>query len=97
LKPEVVLSAVVGIVASIASIASIAFDSTRDRELRAIDARCLFEVNVTRLAVRCGAWLQRYVFDFIEAFAPGGAAGARGEAEAMPLRAVAASAWPRAA
>jgi LysR family transcriptional regulator, cys regulon transcriptional activator len=78
LKPEVVLSAVdadviktyVELGMGVGIVASIAFDPTRDRELRAIDARHLFEVNVTRLAVRRGAWLRRYVFDFIEAFAP---------------------------
>jgi LysR family cys regulon transcriptional activator len=51
-------------------VASIAFDPERDRTLRAIDAGSLFEVNVTRLAVRRGTWLRGYVYAFIEAFAP---------------------------
>jgi LysR family cys regulon transcriptional activator len=51
-------------------VASIAFDSERDRQLRAIDARDLFAVNLTRLAVRRGTWLRGYVYSFIEAFAP---------------------------
>ena len=51
-------------------VASIAFDPERDRTLRAIDAGHLFEVNVTRLALRRGTWLRGYVYDFIESFAP---------------------------
>jgi LysR family cys regulon transcriptional activator len=51
-------------------IASIAFDSERDRHLRAIDARHLFEVNLTRLALRRGAWLRGYAYAFIESFVP---------------------------
>jgi LysR family cys regulon transcriptional activator len=50
-------------------VASIAFDEQRDRELRAIDARHLFEVNLTKLAVRRGSFLRSYVYDFIETFA----------------------------
>lgn len=78
LKPNVVLSAMdadviktyveLGLGAGI--VASIAFDPERDRTLRAIDARDLFEVNLTRLAIRRGAWLRGYVYAFIEAFAP---------------------------
>jgi LysR family cys regulon transcriptional activator len=51
-------------------VASIAFDDERDRMLRAIDARHLFAVNLTRLAVRRGSFLRGYVYDFIETFAP---------------------------
>ncbi|GAP37650.1 alkanesulfonate utilization operon LysR-family regulator CbI [Piscinibacter sakaiensis] len=51
-------------------VASIAFDPERDRTLRAIDARHLFEVNVTRLAIRRGHWLRSYAYAFIESFAP---------------------------
>ena len=50
-------------------VASIAFDDTRDRELRAIDARHLFAINLTKLAVRRGSFLRGYVYDFIETFA----------------------------
>ena len=46
-----------------------AFDEQRDRDLRAIDARHLFEINLTKLAVRRGSFLRSYVFDFIETFA----------------------------
>ena len=50
-------------------VASIAFDPLRDRELRALDARHLFEINLTKLAVRRGSFLRGYVYDFIETFA----------------------------
>ncbi|MDT7838138.1 CysB family HTH-type transcriptional regulator [Aquabacterium sp. OR-4] len=51
-------------------VAAIAFDEERDPHLRAIDARHLFAANMTRLAIRRGAWLRHYVFDFITTFAP---------------------------
>ena len=50
-------------------VASIAYDDERDRQLRALDARHLFAVNMTRLAIRRGAWLRGYVYDFIATFA----------------------------
>lgn len=50
-------------------VASIAYDEERDLHLRAVDARHLFAVNMTRLALRRGTWLRAYVFDFIETFA----------------------------
>jgi len=50
-------------------VASIAFDEERDRNLRAIDARELFAVNLTKLAVRRGSFLRSYIYDFIETFA----------------------------
>ena len=51
-------------------VAAIAYDEERDRGLRALDARHLFAVNMTRLAIKRGAWLRGYVYDFIEGFAP---------------------------
>ena len=50
-------------------VASIAYDEQRDRHLRALDAGHLFAMNMTRLAVRRGAWLRSYAYDFIQAFA----------------------------
>ncbi len=50
-------------------IAAIAFDEARDAPLQAIDARHLFASNMTRLAVRRGAFLRTYVYDFISTFA----------------------------
>ncbi len=51
-------------------IAAMAFDPLHDRALRAIDATHLFESNTTRVAVRRGAYLRSYVYDFIELFSP---------------------------
>ena len=51
-------------------VAAIAFDDERDTHLRAIDARHLFAANMTRLAVRRGAYLRDFVYDFIAGFAP---------------------------
>lgn len=78
LAPDVVLTAMdadviktyVELGMGVGIIASIAFDAERDRHLRALDARHLFEVNITRLALRRGAWLRGYVYAFIESFVP---------------------------
>jgi LysR family cys regulon transcriptional activator len=51
-------------------IASIALDPERDTALRMLDARHLFEINLTRLAIRRGTWLRGYAYQFIETFAP---------------------------
>lgn len=50
-------------------IASVAFDEKRDSSLVALDARHLFAINTTRIAVKRGAFLRAYVFDFIRTFA----------------------------
>lgn len=78
MHPNIVLSAMdadviktyVELGMGVGIVAAIAFDSERDRTLRAIDVRHLFEVNLTRLAIRRGAWLRGYVYAFIESFAP---------------------------
>ena len=78
LKPNVVLTAMdadviktyVELGIGVGLVASIAFDTERDRNLQALDAGHLFEVNLTRLAIRRGTWLRGYVYAFIEAFAP---------------------------
>lgn len=78
LAPSVVLSAMdadviktyVELGMGVGIVASIAFDAERDRSLRAMDAGTLFEVNLTRLAVRRGAWLRGFAYAFIESFAP---------------------------
>ena len=51
-------------------VASIAVDAERDRHLRLIEAGHLFQVNITRLGVRRGAWLRGYAYRFIETFVP---------------------------
>lgn len=51
-------------------VASMAVEQSRGAGLRAIDAAHLFAPNVTRLAVRRGAYLRTYIYDFIRQFAP---------------------------
>jgi LysR family transcriptional regulator, cys regulon transcriptional activator len=51
-------------------IAAIAYDSARDANLVAIDARHLFATNVTRLAIRRGSYLRDYTYEFVGIFAP---------------------------
>jgi LysR family transcriptional regulator, cys regulon transcriptional activator len=51
-------------------IASMAFDAQRDVNLRGLDASHLFESSTTRIGLRGGSYLRRYVYDFIELFAP---------------------------
>jgi LysR family cys regulon transcriptional activator len=78
LEPDVVLTAMdadviktyVELGMGVGIVAAIAVDAERDRHLRAIDAGHLFEVNLTRLALRRGAWLRGYAFRFIESFVP---------------------------
>ena len=78
LTPDIVLSAMdadvlktyVELGMGVGIVASIAFDAERDRTLRALDARHLFDVNLTQLAIRRGTWLRGYVHAFIESFAP---------------------------
>ncbi len=78
LKPHVVLSAqdsdviktYVELGLGVGILAKMAFDAKRDIMLRAIDASHLFESSTTRLGIKRGAYLRRYAYDFIEAFAP---------------------------
>ncbi len=51
-------------------VASMAFNQHRDQGLHSIDASHLFTPNVTRLAVRRGAYLRSYAYHFIQQFAP---------------------------
>lgn len=64
IKRYVTLGLGVGIVASMA------FDHGSDKGLRAIEASHLIAPNVTRLAVRRGAYLRSYTYDFIRQFVP---------------------------
>lgn len=78
LQPEIVLTAMdadviktyVELGMGVGIVASIALDEQRDRNLRILDAGHLFEVNVTRLGIRQGAWLRGYAYSFIELFVP---------------------------
>jgi LysR family cys regulon transcriptional activator len=78
IKPNVALTAVdadviksyVELGVGVGIIAKMAFDPARDTGLRLLDASHLFEAGMTRIAVRRNAYLRRYVYDFIELFAP---------------------------
>lgn len=51
-------------------VASMAIETQRAQGLKTIEASHLFSSNVTRLAVRRGAYLRTYTYDFIQRFAP---------------------------
>ena len=51
-------------------VASMAVGNNREAGLHAIEAGHLFAPNVTRLAVRRGAYLRSYTYEFIQQFAP---------------------------
>ncbi|HTD04297.1 CysB family HTH-type transcriptional regulator [Undibacterium sp.] len=51
-------------------VASMAIEAHRNNGLKTIQASHLFSPNVTRLAVRRGAYLRAYTYDFILQFAP---------------------------
>ncbi|MCA1854565.1 CysB family HTH-type transcriptional regulator [Massilia oculi] len=79
LAPDIVLTAMdsdvikqyVALGMGVGIVASMAFDHGRDKGMRAIEASHLFAPNVTRLAVRRGAYLRAYAYHFIERFAQG--------------------------
>ena len=78
LTPKVVLTALdsdviktyVELGLGVGIMAKMAFDSKRDRGLKALDAAHLFESSTTRLGIKRGAYLRRYAYEFIELFAP---------------------------
>ena len=78
LKPDILLEAIdadviktyVELGMGVGIIAGMAFDGERDRNLRAIGAGQLFGMNVSRLAVKNGAYLRSYVYTFIELLSP---------------------------
>jgi LysR family cys regulon transcriptional activator len=78
LHPDVVLTAMdadviktyVELGMGVGIVASVAVDEERDAHLRILDAGHLFQVNVTRLGLRRGAWLRGYAYNFIETFVP---------------------------
>ncbi|MDZ4263998.1 MAG: HTH-type transcriptional regulator CysB [Pseudomonadota bacterium] len=78
LTPNVVLTAIdsdviktyVELGLGVGILAKMAFDPKRDTALTAIDAAHLFEPSITRIGIRKGAYLRRYLYDFIELFAP---------------------------
>ena len=78
LKPDVVLEAIdadviktyVELGIGIGIIAGLAYNATRDLNLKAIPAGHLFGMNLSRVALKEGAYLRSYVFTFIELLAP---------------------------
>jgi LysR family transcriptional regulator, cys regulon transcriptional activator len=50
--------------------ADIAFNAERDRHLRALPVGHLFGSNVTRLALKQGAYLRSYVYTLVELLSP---------------------------
>ena len=78
LSPNVVLTAIdsdviktyVELGLGVGILAKMAFDPKRDTALVAIDAAHLFEPSITRIGIRKGAYLRRYLYDFIEFFVP---------------------------
>lgn len=78
LKPNLVLNAIdsdvmkayVEMGLGIAIMARMAFEPRRDRTLRMIDARHLFESNTIYLGLRRNDYLRRFTLDFIEMLVP---------------------------
>lgn len=78
LKPDILLEAIdadviktyVELNMGVGIVAGMAFDPERDRNLRAIPAGHLFGTNVSRVAIKQGAYLRGYVYTFIELLAP---------------------------
>lgn len=78
LKPDILLEAIdadviktyVELGMGVGIIAGMAFDPERDRNLRAISAGHLFGSNVSRVAMKQGAYLRSYVYTFIELMTP---------------------------
>jgi LysR family transcriptional regulator, cys regulon transcriptional activator len=65
-----VIKAYVELGLGIGIIASLAFDAKRDAGLRKLDCSHLFAKSTSRLAVRRGRYLRRYVYGFIALCSP---------------------------
>ncbi|WP_075257703.1 CysB family HTH-type transcriptional regulator [Herbaspirillum camelliae] len=78
IEPDIVLTAMdsdviqqyVSLGMGVGVVASMAVDQGKHQEMVAINAAHLFKANIARLAVRRGAYLRGYAFDFIQQFAP---------------------------
>lgn len=78
LKPDVLLEAIdadviktyVELGLGVGIIAGMAYDAERDKLLRAIPVGHLFGSNVSRVAIKQGAYLRSYVYTFIELLTP---------------------------
>ena len=78
LKPDVLLEAIdadviktyVELGMGVGIIAGMAFDAERDLNLRSIPVGHLFGMNVSRVAIKQGAYLRSYIYTFIELLTP---------------------------
>ena len=78
LKPDVLLEAIdadviktyVELGLGVGIIAGMAYDAERDKLLRSIPVGHLFGTNVSRVAIKQGAYLRSYVYTFIELLTP---------------------------
>ncbi len=78
LSPNVLLTAIdadviktyVELGLGIGILAQMAFEPSRDKHLRSIDASHLFEPSTTRIGITRNSYLRGYVYDFIGMFAP---------------------------
>jgi len=78
LEPQVVFTAVdadviktyVKLGLGVGIIAKMAYDPEVDKDLIALDASHLFGSSVTKIAIRKDSFVRRYIYDFIELFAP---------------------------
>ena len=78
LKPDILLEAIdadviktyVELGMGIGIIAGMAFDAERDKNLRAIPVGHLFGMNISRVAIKQGAYLRSYIYTFIELLNP---------------------------
>jgi LysR family cys regulon transcriptional activator len=78
LKPNILLEAIdadviktyVELGMGVGIIAGMAFDAERDRSLRSIPVGHLFGTNISRVAIKQGAYLRSYVYTFIELLTP---------------------------
>ena len=78
LKPDVLLEAIdadviktyVELGMGVGIMDGMAFDAERDKGLRSLPAGHLFGTNVSRLALKQGAYLRSYVYSFVELLVP---------------------------
>jgi LysR family cys regulon transcriptional activator len=78
IRPNIVLNAIdadviktyVEFGLGIAIVPDMAYERKRDRSLRAIDAKHLFEPNTIHIGIRRNHYLRGYMYAFIEMFAP---------------------------
>jgi len=78
IKPDILLEAIdadviktyVELGMGVGIIAGMAFDAERDKNLRSIAVGNLFGMNISRIALKQGAYLRSYVYTFIELLAP---------------------------